>query len=166
MLPDGNGHKNGNRLSNLSTLFIHYRLLDHEGSCSTDGTVTQSLGGIIDFKTCVEVFFCVKCENPFPSMDDLQQHKALLNKRKPFDIVLSEGRRFCLLSLVYLPATHPGPRTATSASWEKNPILLARDLSWVFPLKNTIGAAGFLGILSNVSISLNLFYLILSRSLR
>ena len=78
---------------------IRCRLLDHEGSCSTDGTVTQSLGGIIDFKTCVEVFFCVKCENPFPSMDDLQQHKALLRKLKPFDIILSEGRLCCSVVL-------------------------------------------------------------------
>ena len=66
-------------------------MIDHEGSCSTDGTVTQSLGGIIDFKTCVEVFFCVKCENPFPSKEDLAQHKSLLNKRKPIELSLTEG---------------------------------------------------------------------------
>ena len=71
------------------------KLIDHEANCSTSdtpvvATATQSLGGIIDFISPVEVFFCVKCENPFPSKDLLRQHKILLNKRKPIALELSE----------------------------------------------------------------------------
>lgn len=63
------------------------KLINHEANCaSVDSPAPQSLCGIIDFISPVEVFFCVKCENPFLSKDVLREHKILLNKRKPLSI--------------------------------------------------------------------------------
>lgn len=69
------------------------RLLDHEESCAGlhcgEPSKKQTLGAI-DFKATKEIFMCSKCENPFPSNDELRQHKLLLNKRNPLPVVLSD----------------------------------------------------------------------------
>ena len=69
------------------------QLINHEENCAgmqSGEKITKQSLGIIDVISSSDVFVCGKCENPFYCNDVLRQHKILLNKRNPLEIILSD----------------------------------------------------------------------------